>query len=45
MRPRGKKITREVLRENPFLASLFRARAKEVRAMLADKKAGELDLD
>jgi hypothetical protein len=36
--PPAKKLTREVLRSNPFLAELIRQRAKEIREM---GKAGD----
>ena len=45
VRSPAKKITREVLRENPWLAALFRLRAKEVRENRNEKKKWELDLD
>ena len=41
----AKKITKEVLRQNPWLAELFRRRAKEVREILKEKKKWELPLD
>jgi hypothetical protein len=34
--PPAKKITREVLRENPFLAALIRQRAKQIRELKKD---------
>jgi hypothetical protein len=43
--PPAKKITPELLRKNPFLANLFRQRAKEVREILKEKKKWELPLD
>ncbi len=36
MRGPAKKITREVLRENPWLANLFRQRAKEIRELRSE---------
>ena len=41
----AKKITREVLRNNPLLAALIRGRLKEIKAVREEKKSGELDLD
>ena len=43
LRP-AKKVTKEVLRKNPWLA-LFRLRAKEVREIREEKKRWELALD
>ena len=42
---RAKKITCEVLRENPLLRMLARMRAKELREVREEKKKWELDLD
>ena len=41
----AKKITREVLRKNPLLATLARRRAKELRELREERKKWELDLD
>jgi len=42
---KAKKLTKEVLRKDPLLAALIRARAKEIRAIRDEKKAWELKLD
>jgi hypothetical protein len=40
-----KKLTREVLRNNRFVAALFRKRAKELRELQNEKRKWEFDLD
>jgi len=44
-RGKPKKLTGEVLRNNPLLLMLARARSKEMREIEKSRKASELDLD
>ena len=44
-RPPAKKLTREVVRQNPFLGKLARIRLKEIKAAREASEAKELDLD
>lgn len=45
MRRKAQKITPEVPRANPWQARIFRARAKQAREAIEEKKKWELDLD
>jgi hypothetical protein len=47
MRPaqKPKKLTKEALRQNPWLGQLIRERLKELKAVREARKAAELDLD
>jgi hypothetical protein len=45
MRGPARKLTPQVLRENPLIARIARLRLKEIRAAREARKASELDLD
>ena len=42
---KSRRITSEVLRENPLLRMIARTRAKEIQEMRAENKKWRLDLD
>ena len=43
--PEAKKLTRQVLRDNPLLGKLARMRLKDIKTARDAKQASELDLD
>lgn len=45
MRGPAKKLTPEVIRDNPLLGKLARIRLKELKAARAARKASEFDFD